>query len=100
MTEEDWYAPSATLALYLSGRDIPGRDARGCQVTDDSFLTVLHAAAEPVDFRLPGPPWAGAYELVVDTSLEDQSTPPGTVHEGGCVVRVPGRSVLLLRVRT
>ncbi|ALC20724.1 glycogen debranching protein GlgX [Streptomyces pristinaespiralis] len=100
MTEEDWYAPSATLALYLSGRDIPGRDARGCQVTDDSFLTVLHAAAEPVDFRLPGPPWAAAYELVVDTSLEDQSTAPGTVHEGGRVVRVPGRSVLLLRVRT
>ncbi|MGW7463270.1 glycogen debranching protein GlgX [Streptomyces xantholiticus] len=100
MTEGDWYAPSSTLALYLSGRDIPGRDARGEQVTDDSFLTVLHAAAEPVHFRLPGPPWAEAYELVVDTSREEQGAAPGTVHEGGAVVRVPARSVLLLRVRT
>jgi glycogen operon protein len=52
-----------------------------------------------VDFRLPGPPWAEAYELVVDTSLEEQTAAPGTVHAGGAVVRVPARSVLLLRVR-
>ncbi|WP_185923499.1 glycogen debranching protein GlgX [Streptomyces sp. WAC05374] len=98
MTEADWYARTATVAMYLSGRDIPGRDARGEPVTDDSFLAVLHAGAEPVDFRLPGPPWADAYELVVDTSREDQSGPPGTVHPGGEVVTVPARSVLLLRV--
>ncbi|MET9106565.1 glycogen debranching protein GlgX [Streptomyces zhihengii] len=99
MTEADWYARSATLALFLSGRDIPGRDARGEQVTDDSFLTVLHAGADPVDFRLPGPPWAQSYELVLDTSREEQTEAPGTVHEGGAVVTVPARSVLLLRVR-
>ncbi|MFI2778866.1 glycogen debranching protein GlgX [Streptomyces sp. ALB3] len=98
MTEGDWYAPAATLALYLSGRDIPGRDARGGQITDDSFLAVLHADHRPCDFRLPGPPWAQDYELVLDTSLEDQSAAPGTVHRGGTVLTVPGRSVLLLRV--
>ncbi|WP_406302942.1 glycogen debranching protein GlgX [Streptomyces sp. NBC_00885] len=99
MTERDWYAPASTLALYLSGRDIPGRDARGAEVTDDSFLTVLHAAAGPTSFRLPGPPWAQAYELVVDTSLDDQESAPGTVFAGGETVTVPARSVLLLRVR-
>jgi isoamylase len=99
MTERDWYAPAATLALYLSGRDIPGRDARGVEVRDDSFLTVLHASHLPVGFRLPGPPWAQAYELVVDTSREDQSSAPGTVLAGGETVTVPARSVLLLRVR-
>ncbi|WP_414719920.1 glycogen debranching protein GlgX, partial [Streptomyces sp.] len=57
MTEGDWYAPAATLGLYLSGRDIPGRDARGGQITDDSFLAVLHADHRPCDFLLPGPPW-------------------------------------------
>ncbi|WP_327172463.1 glycogen debranching protein GlgX [Streptomyces sp. NBC_01336] len=100
MTEEDWYAPAATVGLYLSGRDIPGRDARGEQVTDDSFLAVLHAGDRPADFLLPGPPWADAYELVLDTSREDQSAAPGTVHEGGAVFEVPARSVLLLRVRS
>ncbi|MFE7628346.1 glycogen debranching protein GlgX [Streptomyces sp. NPDC057509] len=99
MTESDWYAPAATVGLYLSGRDIPGRDARGEQVTDDSFLAVLHAGHEPVDFLLPGPPWARAYELLLDTSREDQAQAPGTVHPGGARLTVPERSVLLLRVR-
>ncbi|WP_433403535.1 glycogen debranching protein GlgX [Streptomyces sp. CA-146814] len=98
MTEGDWYAPAATLGLYLSGRDIPGRDARGEPVTDDSFLAVLHAGAEPVAFELPGAPWAARYELVLDTSREDQAEPPGTVLDGGTELSVPGRSVLLLRV--
>ncbi|GAA2818931.1 glycogen debranching protein GlgX [Streptomyces showdoensis] len=98
MTEPDWYAPAATLGLYLSGRDIPGRDARGRQVTDDSFLAVLHAGHRPVEFRLPGPPWAASYELIVDTATEDQSRAPGTVHRGGGTITVAGRSVVLLRV--
>ncbi|MFI1222107.1 MULTISPECIES: glycogen debranching protein GlgX [unclassified Streptomyces] len=98
MTEGDWYAPAATLGLYLSGRDIPGRDARGEPVTDDSFLAVLHAGAEPVAFALPGAPWAARYELVLDTSLEEQAEAPGTVLDGGTEVTVPARSVLLLRV--
>lgn len=98
MTEGDWYAPAATLGLYLSGRDIPGRDARGGPVTDDSFLAVLHADHLPCEFRLPGPPWARTYELVLDTSREDQSTAPGTLHRGGTAVTVEGRTVLLLRV--
>ncbi|MGW2300108.1 glycogen debranching protein GlgX [Streptomyces sp. NPDC001809] len=100
MTEPDWYAPTATLGLYLSGRDIPGRDERGEQITDDSFLAVLHAGHRPLDFRLPGPPWAETYELVVDTAREDQSAPPGTEHAGGATIQVGARSVVLLRVRT
>lgn len=98
MTEGDWYAPAATLGLYLSGRDIPGRDARGGQITDDSFLAVLHAGHAPCAFHLPGPPWAASYELVLDTSREDQSAAPGRIHRGGTTLTVPGRSVLLLRV--
>ncbi|HET6856271.1 MAG TPA: glycogen debranching enzyme GlgX, partial [Streptomyces sp.] len=98
MTEQDWYAPASTLGLFLSGRDIPGRDARGEQVTDVSFLAILHAADRPVSFLLPGAPWAHSYELVVDTSAEAQSEEPGTVYQGGGSVTVPARSVLLLRV--
>ncbi|MFV6027898.1 glycogen debranching protein GlgX [Streptomyces sp. NPDC056264] len=100
MTEPDWYAPTATLGLYLSGRDIPGRDERGEQITDDSFLAVLHAGHRPLEFRLPGPPWAETYELVVDTGREDQSAPPGTEHAGGGIITVEARSMVLLRVRT
>ncbi|WP_309235566.1 glycogen debranching protein GlgX [Streptomyces sp. TRM64462] len=99
MTEGDWYAPTATIAFYLSGRDIPGRDARGEPVTDDSFLVVLHAGHEDVEQRLPGPPWAEAYELLVDTAREEQEEAPGVVCRGGERVPVTGRSALLWRVR-
>ncbi|WP_326596437.1 glycogen debranching protein GlgX [Streptomyces sp. NBC_01803] len=97
MTEEDWYAPSETLGMFLSGRDIPQRDAKGHPVVDDSFLVILHAGPEPVDFPLPGPPWAEGYELLVDTTREDQETAPGTVHDAGATLTVPERSVLMLR---
>ncbi|QCX79253.1 Glycogen debranching enzyme [Streptomyces sp. YIM 121038] len=97
MTEADWYAPAATLGMYLSGRDIPGRDARGAQVTDDSFLAVLHGADRAVGFTLPGPPWADAYEVVVDTAGEEQREAPGTLLAAGTEVTVEARSALLLR---
>ncbi|WP_445528889.1 glycogen debranching protein GlgX [Streptomyces cyslabdanicus] len=98
MTERDWYAPAATLGMYLSGRDIPGRDERGDPIVDDSFLAVLHAGDRPVGFVLPGPPWARRYEVVVDTSREEQARPPGTAHVSGATITVPARSVLLLEV--
>ncbi|MCT9091505.1 glycogen debranching protein GlgX [Streptomyces sp. ASQP_92] len=98
MTERDWYAPAATLGLYLSGRDIPGRDARGAPVTDDSFLILLHSGDRPASCVLPGPPWAASYERIVDTSLEDQAEPPGGTHRGGDTVTLPARSVLVLKV--
>ncbi len=59
MTEGDWYAPAATLGMYLSGRDIPGRDEQGAPVLDDSFLAVLHAGAGPGGLRPPGPTVGG-----------------------------------------
>ncbi|MFD7918773.1 glycogen debranching protein GlgX [Streptomyces sp. NPDC059740] len=98
MTEADWYAPRATLGMYLSGRDLPRRDERGRPLHDDSFLVVLHAGAEPVSFLLPGSPWARGYEVVVDTGREEQTTAPHEVVAAETVLTVPGRTVLLLRV--
>ncbi|MFE0823639.1 glycogen debranching protein GlgX [Streptomyces sp. NPDC058794] len=98
MTEQDWYAPAATLGMYLSGRDIPGRDERGAPFADDSFLAVLHAGERPASFVLPAAPWAERYEVVVDTSGEAQAEEPGGTHAAGAEITVPARSVLLLRV--
>ncbi|CAM5643379.1 glycogen debranching protein GlgX [Streptomyces violaceorubidus] len=97
MTERDWYAPAATLGMYLSGRDIPGRDEHGDPITDDSFLAVLHAGEEPAAFVLPGAPWAERYEVVVDTGREEQEEAPGTTYPAGTGITVPARTVLLLR---
>ncbi|MFE9248335.1 glycogen debranching protein GlgX [Streptomyces sp. NPDC007088] len=99
MTEDDWFAPAPTLGMFLSGRDIPGRDERGARVLDDSFLLVLHAGAEPAGFTLPDRPWAVAWEVLVDTAAEQQEEPPGTVHAAGARLEVTDRSFLLLRAR-
>jgi isoamylase len=96
MAERDWYAPSRTLGMFLSGRDLRQRDARGRPVTDDSFLVLLHAGAEPLDFPLPGPPWADGYRLLVDTARDDPAAPPATRHPAGTRITAPPRSVLLL----
>jgi glycogen operon protein len=83
--------------MYLSGRDIPGRDERGAPVLDDSFLVVLHAGDGPAGFVLPDRPWAERYEVIVDTSREEQAREPGMAHPSGAQLTVPPRSVLLLR---
>ncbi|MFC5721266.1 glycogen debranching protein GlgX [Streptomyces gamaensis] len=98
MTRDDWYAPASALGMYLSGRDVPGRGPRGEAVLDDSFLAVLHTGERPLRFLLPGRPWADAYELLVDTSLEDQRAAPGTRRAAGLPVLVRARSVMLWRV--
>ncbi|GLV77490.1 glycogen debranching protein GlgX [Streptomyces hygroscopicus] len=97
MTESDWYAPTTALGAYLWGRDLPQSDPRGAPLTDDSFLALLHAGPRPLSFTLPGAPWAQGYELLLDTSREDQDAPPGTRLAAGAPIELPERSVLLLR---
>ncbi|MCQ4080476.1 glycogen debranching protein GlgX [Streptomyces sp. RB6PN25] len=94
MTEGDWFSAATTLGMYLSGRDIAQGDPLGRRITDDSFLVILHAAAEPVGFVLPGPPWAHRYEVLVDTSGGEHAP---VVLAAGAAVTVAERSVLLLR---
>lgn len=97
MTEQDWYTPGATLGMYLSGNDISQRDDRGIRIVDDSFLAVLHAADRPCPFTLPGPPWARAYELVVDTAREDRAGAEQPPYPAGSSLTLAGRSVVLFR---
>jgi glycogen operon protein len=102
MDEPDWFAPAVTLGMFLSGRDIAQRDARGEPVVDESFLLVVHAGHRPVEFTLPGAPWAQAYEGVLDTALEDGGMGgQGAVEAvaGGTAITVAARSARLLRVR-
>lgn len=98
MTESDWFAPGASLGMYLSGRDLPQRDPLGRPVRDESFLCLLHADPEDTRFRLPGAAWGEAYEVVVDTAHED--APAGAVYAAGAEVPLMSRSVVVLRVCT
>ena len=53
-----WETESRTLGMYVAGDSLKIRTARGEDVVDASFLLLLHGGSEPIDFVLPGAPWA------------------------------------------
>ncbi|MFF7457791.1 glycogen debranching protein GlgX [Kitasatospora sp. NPDC008115] len=99
MTETDWFTPSASLGMLLSGTAMSERDAYGRPLLDDSFLLLLNAGARPLPFVLPGAPWTAEstrYETVVDTAAEGGDGPTG-LHLPSDTVLLTGRSLHLFR---
>jgi isoamylase len=69
MDDAAWHDSSLrTLGMFLAGERTGRRTAAGEPVHDDSFLLWLHAGEEAVKVNLPGPPWALAYSVIVDSS--------------------------------
>jgi glycogen operon protein len=103
MTDREWHSPDLrTLGMYLDGDGIRHRGPRGEQLTDESYLLIVHAGAEDTTFALPGRPWASSWEVVLDTTYPD-GLPPAAASRpaAGRDLPVTGRSAVLLRaVRT
>ena len=94
LPEAAWFDPAlGSLGMLVSGEAIRERDQQGLPILDDTFLLVLHAGAEPVDFGLPA--YGGSYELVLSTA-GDGPQPPRS-YAGGDRLALPPRSCLLLR---
>jgi isoamylase len=63
-----------TLGMWIDGADVRSHPPG---TATDSWLLVLHAAAHPIMFTLPGPEYGERYEPVLDTSSPDgQPTHP------------------------
>jgi glycogen operon protein len=72
MTDSDWRAGYAkSVAVYLNGDAITEPDPRGDPVTDDRFLLLFNAGAEPVTFVLPDARLGASWEVVIDTTSPD-----------------------------
>ncbi|MEX0796844.1 MAG: glycogen debranching protein GlgX [Acidimicrobiia bacterium] len=81
MSEEDFHTSHRrSLGMYLNGDGIRGRDLRGQHVTDDSFMVVMNANDEDLDWKLPTT-LEHDWTAVVDTSgvLEDGSQVDGAL---------------------
>ena len=73
MRVKEWRTSFAkSLGMLLAGNAIPERDAAGNRIIDDSFLLLLNAHWEPVDFTLPRP-IATLWHPVIDTFLPGES---------------------------
>ncbi|MEU5879415.1 glycogen debranching protein GlgX [Spirillospora sp. NPDC047279] len=97
MTDHDWTVGFAkSLGVFLNGEAISEPDPRGRRITDDSFLLLINAHAEYVEFALPGPEYGERWEYSLDTSA------PGTLGErdrpkAKDKLDVPSRAVIVLR---
>jgi isoamylase len=98
MSEADWSNSQARcLGLRLAGDAIPETDARGEPVRDDTFVVLLNAHHEPVEFVLPAHHRGVRWERVLDTAEPDghRRVRP---HRGGEAYRLEGRSLAVLRL--
>jgi glycogen operon protein len=96
MTDADWAAADVrTIGMYLSGRGIRTRDARGGRIVDASFLVVLHAGGDDRTFVLPGPPWAETYTRELDTAGAQAA---GDRIAAGVELPLTARSAVVLKV--
>ncbi|KMQ49766.1 Glycogen debranching enzyme [Chitinispirillum alkaliphilum] len=79
-----------SLGVLLVGDAIPDIDHKGHPIVDDSFLILMNAHWEPVDFVLPRAP-SRVWQCMVDTDL------PGVA---GCSEKYKSRSIYELKARS
>ena len=97
MTHEDWGKSfhHKCVAVFLNGNAIAAPDARGERVVDDSFLLCFNAHHEEVEFVTPDDEYAQEWTAELDTN--DPVGDTDLVIAAGTAVRVPGRSLMVLR---
>jgi glycogen operon protein len=102
MDEADWTNGYArTLGVFLNGDAIDETGPRGEPVEGDSFLLLMNAHSETVEFTLPGKPFGTSWRMELDTAapsgapLGAEDEPP--VLKAGEVVRLLEHGMVVLR---
>ena len=70
MRDEDWTAWYArSLMVYVNGHAISEPDRRGEKIVDNSFLLLVNASEEDIEFTIPTEPTGSskAWKVVIDT---------------------------------
>ncbi|XVS63363.1 glycogen debranching protein GlgX [Actinosynnema sp. CA-299493] len=99
MAETDWFDEGRRfLGMWIDGSNSLSRSRDGELVSDDSWLLLLHAGADPVEVTLPGPEYGGRYQPMIDSTTPDGSPVLGESLAAGATVVLEGRSLVLLRV--
>lgn len=94
MGPEDWESGfGRSIGVYLNGRGIRGRDARGERIVDRSFLVYFSAHTEQVLVTLPTADYGTRWERLIDTSGIDGEPLLGA----GDAMRLEGITLVVLR---
>ena len=94
VSDEAWSSSwSRAIALLLNGKTLQVTDEDGNWVVDDSFLLLVNAAHEGVEFTLPASPSGNPWCQVIDT--ENIADPFAEIDVGEKVI-VGGRALKLM----
>jgi glycogen operon protein len=98
MTQQDWRdARAKSLVVFLNGSAISEPGDRGERISDDSFLLMFNASADPLEFVVPvnhGKEW----QVVVDTERPEGVTPgSGRKVKQGDHLTLADRSMVVLQ---
>jgi isoamylase len=95
MTEEDWDSGfGKAVAMFLNGRGIKELDSRGERIIDDSFVVILNAHHESLDFTLPPSEYGQSWQIVLDTRTAEPAESKSV--DALEMVDVAARSLLVL----
>jgi len=94
ISNEAWNTEwNRSLAVMLNGKTLNVSDDEGNSVKDASFLLMVNAAWEGVEFKLPQPPNGSPWRLLLDTEDIDDPFNPGKL---GDTAILGGRSMMVL----
>jgi isoamylase len=97
MTEQDWEAEVCQcLTVFLNGESIPGADARGQRVTDNSFLLCFNTHYEDIHVQLPGNGYGQEWTVVLDTATGEPPGTRGLTAPGDSKITITARSLVVL----
>jgi isoamylase len=83
-----------TLGMWIDGTDVRSHPM---VAATDSWLLVLHAAANSIMFTLPGPEYGQRFEPVLDTDCPDGLPAHPRSRRPGTRVTIPPRTLLVFR---
>jgi glycogen operon protein len=97
MPEDAWNTEwTRSMAVMLNGKTLQVADEEGNPLVDDSFLIMVNASHEGVEFTLPAYPNGSPWRQVMDT--ENIDDPFKSVSVGAKVI-VGGRSMMVFSDR-
>lgn len=100
MSEGDWNKGFAkSISIFINGEQIHGFDERGDRISDNSFLILLNAHWEPLEFVVPEARFGEQWELVFDTAIGsfERRSAHSRTYKTGETVALEDRSMVLLR---
>ncbi len=96
MRADDWETGRLTISIFLNGDGIVEPGLRGETITDDSFVILLNASPDDMEFTLPDGPYGQAWEPMLSTADPEQEAAAEPV-PAESQLKLPGHSLVLMR---